>query len=147
MHRLRTVGWPVVLLGLGLVLLSCPRAGAARRDDEGFFPDSERSEFAADADADIYAGPAPLAVRFSARTINISGHATYRWNFDDRGSESAEQHPRHTFDRPGWYSVTMDASDEAGHTYRMNLLLHAWRPRDWARLQKMQDLRIVQIHA
>lgn len=37
----------------------------------------------------------------------------------------------------------MDARDAAGHVYRMNLLLHAWRPKDWARLQAHHDVRIM----
>jgi hypothetical protein len=47
----------------------------------------------------------------------------------DDGTTSAEQNPSHTFRRHAWYNVTMDARDAAGHVYRMNLLLHAWRPR------------------
>jgi len=68
---------------------------------------------------------------------------SYRWNFDDR-TTSSEQNPGHTFSRHGWYSVTLDARDAAGHTYRLNLLLHAWRQKDWTRLQAHHDLRIVQ---
>jgi PKD domain-containing protein len=129
-----------MLLVLAVLLLGGPRAQA---DGPGGHDGGLRTEFAADADADTYTGPAPLTVRFSARTTNASGRVTYRWDFDDRVG-SAEQNPSHTFPRHGWYNVTMDARDETGHRYRMNLLLHAWRPRDWARLQRGRDLRIVQ---
>jgi hypothetical protein len=37
----------------------------------------------------------------------------------------------------------MDARDGAGRTDRANLLLHVWRPRDWARMQRHKDMRIV----
>jgi hypothetical protein len=67
---------------------------------------------------------------------------TFRWAFDDR-TESTDQNPEHTFRKPGWYAVTMDARDDAGHTYRVNLLVHAWRERDWVRMQQSQDMRIV----
>jgi hypothetical protein len=131
-----------MLLALFVLLLGGARAQADGPAHEGVLLQSEGSEFAADADADTYTGPAPLAVHFSARTTKASGRVTYRWEFDDRVA-SAEQNSSHTFRRPGWYNVTMDARDETGHSYRMNLLLHAWRPRDWARLQRAPDMRIV----
>jgi hypothetical protein len=37
----------------------------------------------------------------------------------------------------------MDARDDAGHMDRTALLLHVWRPRDWARMQSHRDMRIV----
>jgi hypothetical protein len=37
----------------------------------------------------------------------------------------------------------MDARDDSGHVDRTNLLLHVWRPRDWARMQRHRDMRIV----
>ncbi len=131
-----------MLLALVLLLLGGARAQADGPGHEAVLRQSEGSEFAADADADTYAGPAPLTVHFSARAIKASGRVTYRWEFDDRVG-STEQNPYHTFRRHGWYNVTMDARDETGHSYRMNLLLHAWRPRDWARLQTARDMRIV----
>jgi len=102
-----------------------------------------RAEFSADADADPYAGPAPLSVQFSATASNGSGRVSYRWSFDD-GQTGTAQKPLHVYRKHGWYEVTMDARDEAGHSYRMNLLLHAWRPRDWTRMRNKLDVRIVQ---
>jgi len=129
------------LLALALVLIAASRLPAGDKKDNGFFIGHD-AEFEADADADVYAGPAPLAVKFSASTQHASGRVTYRWNFDD-GTTSTEQNPSHSFRRHGWYSVIMDARDAAGHTYRMNLLLHAWRPKDWERLQAHRDMRIM----
>lgn len=138
-HRMRgaVVGCVfVAALGLG-----CSRA---QRDDAAgkTYLDDGRT-FASDADADTYTGPAPLIVHFTTQTINASGKPSYRWTFDDHHAESTEQNPLHTFSRPGWYAVTMDTRDASGATYRANLLLHAWRPRDWARLQQHRDMRIV----
>jgi PKD domain len=138
-------GWralPPLSLAIVLLLLGAAPALGGGKSDQGFFVDHD-DEFEADGDADIYAGPAPLAVKFSARAIHASGRVSYRWNFDDR-TTSSEQNPGHTFSRHGWYSVTLDARDTAGHTYRLNLLLHAWRQKDWTRLQAHHDLRIVQ---
>lgn len=148
---LRTVrSLDVTAAVVACVLLALAGSAAGRRgsgtdtpEDEGHFLETERGEFAADADADTYAGPAPLTVRFTSRAINPSGRITYTWNFDD-GSRSSDQNPVHTFDKRGWYLVTMDARDAAGRTYRINLQLHAWRPRDWDRFQKTRDMRIVQ---
>jgi hypothetical protein len=111
-------------------------------EDDSSFLDDGRT-LASDADADPYTGPAPLTVQFSAKTINVFGRVSYRWTFDDRTPPSTEQNPTHTFARQGWYRVTMDARDDGGHTDRTNLLLHVWRPRDWARMQRRRDMRIV----
>ena len=115
-----------------------PATGTAH---EGFFIGRD-GEFEADADADVFAGPAPLTVKFSARAQHASGRVTYRWKFDD-GTTSTEQSPSHALRRRGWYNVTMEARDAAGHVYQMNLLLHAWQPKDWARLQAHRDVRIM----
>lgn len=130
----------ICLLLAGAVSVRRTSAGAAE-DAPGHFLDSEADEFAADADADTYAGPAPLTVRFTAHTINATRSVRYRWDFDD-GSGSTVQNPRHTFRKRGWYLVTMEARDAAGQTYRINLQVHAWRPRDWERFQKTRDMRI-----
>lgn len=131
-----------LLLAFALALVPAVSVGSPEDNDEGFFIDKDRG-FEADADADVYAGPAPLAVAFSARALNAFRRVTYHWSFDD-GTTSTEQNPRHTFRRQGWYNVTVDARDAAGHVYRMNLLLHAWRPKDWARMQVRMDTRIAQ---
>ncbi len=130
----------VIALAIGLV---GSRAAADDSDHDGFFLEGNRDSLEADADADTYTGPAPLIVHFTTQTINASGKPSYRWTFDDHHAESTEQNPLHTFSRPGWYAVTMDTRDASGATYRANLLLHAWRPRDWARLQQHRDMRIV----
>lgn len=130
-----------VLLAAASVASAGRRSGSSVRDDQSQFLDNEQDAFAADADADTYAGPAPLTAHFTARTINPKGRVRYTWNFDDR-SASSEQNPVHTFRKRGWYLVTMDAHDAAGNTYRINLQLHAWRPRDWARLLARRDMRI-----
>jgi hypothetical protein len=128
---------------LALALLLVPAAGSPgdKKEHDGFFVGHD-GEFEADADADVFAGPTPLAVKFSASTQYGSGRVTYHWNFDD-GTTSGEQNPSHTFRRHGWYGVTMDARDASGHEYQMNLLLHAWRPKDWERLKTHVDLRIM----
>ena len=117
-------------------------AGAADPPRTGFLPDGHEHEFAVDADADTYTGPAPLTVHFTAHASHALGRTSWAWSFDDRGT-SGDQHPIHTFRRPGWYAVTVDARDGAGPPERVNLLVHAWRARDWARLQHRRDLRIV----
>jgi len=132
---------PLRRLVIGALVLIASAADAGSTGQATHFLDGPWHEFEADGDADTYAGPAPLAVRFTSRVKNASGRVTYVWNFDD-GSRSTDSHPRHTFRKRGWYLVTMDATDAAGHTYRVNLQLHAWRPRDWTRFQQHRDMRI-----
>jgi len=132
----------VALAVLAVCLVSACSRSKSGDDGEAFFLDQERSGFAADADADVYSGPAPLTVQFTARTGGATGAVSYRWNFDDHATAEG-QSPAHTFGKRGWYLVTMDASDSAGHAYRMNLQLHAWRPSDWNRMLAHPDDRIV----
>jgi PKD domain-containing protein len=86
------------------------------------------------ADADRFAGPTPLNVRFSAKPKNEDGQVHYVWRFDD-GTQSEEQNPTHSFPRAGYYTVILDARDESGNNTRQSLLLGAWPPRQWASAQ------------
>ena len=87
-----------------------------------------------DASADRFAGPSPLNIRFSAKPKNAVGDVHYRWRFDD-GTQNEDQSPAHSFPRPGYYTVIVDARDESGNNTRKSLLLGAWPPRQWARAQ------------
>ncbi len=53
---------------------------------------------------DVEGGPAPLTVQFSPRTSD--GEVAYRWDFGD-GVVSEEPRPKHSFDTPGNYSITL----------------------------------------
>ncbi len=85
-------------------------------------------------DADRFAGPTPLNSKFSAKPKDAQGQVFYRWRFDD-GTQSEEQNPSHSFPRPGYYTVIVDARDESGNNTRQSLLLGAWPPRQWAEAQ------------
>ena len=85
-------------------------------------------------DADRFAGPTPLNVKFSVKPKNEDGQVHYRWRFDD-GTQSEEQNPAHSFPRAGYYTVIVDARDESGDNTRQSLLLGAWPPKQWAEAQ------------
>jgi hypothetical protein len=86
------------------------------------------------ADVDRFAGPVPLNGKFSAKASNADGKVYYRWRFDD-GTQSEEQNPSHSFPRPGYYTVILDARDESGNNARQSLLLGAWPVKQWAEAQ------------
>jgi PKD domain len=85
-------------------------------------------------DADRFAGPTPLNTRFTAKPKDAQGQVFYRWRFDD-GTQSEEASPTHSFPRPGYYTVIVDARDESGNNTRQSLLLGAWPPAQWAAAQ------------
>ena len=85
-------------------------------------------------DADRFAGPTPLNVKFSVKPKNEDGKTHFRWRFDD-GTQSEDQNPTHSFPRPGYYTVIVDARDESGNNTRQSLLLGAWPPKQWATAQ------------
>jgi hypothetical protein len=99
-------------------------------DDEG-----GGGNFDVSGNADQFAGPTPLNARFTAESKNAKGDVLYRWRFDD-GTTSQEQNPTHSFPRPGYYTVTLDAIDEEGNNDRQTFLLGAWPPRQWASAQR-----------
>jgi len=73
----------------------------------------QESTFAPAAVADFFSdvtdGDAPLTVYFTDLSENATAWA---WDFGDGGT-STEQHPSHTYDDPGVYTVTLVASNEA----------------------------------
>jgi hypothetical protein len=93
--------------------------------------------FDVSANADRFAGPTPLVSRFTAKSKNPKGDVIYRWRFDD-GTTSQEQNPTHSFPRPGYYTVILDAHDEEGNNDRQTFLLGAWPPKQWARANRTQ---------
>jgi PKD domain len=86
------------------------------------------------ANADRFAGPTPLNVKFSAKAKHARGDVHYRWRFDD-GTTSEEESPAHAFLRAGYYTVILDARDASGNNTRQSLLLGAWPPGQWAKAQ------------
>lgn len=91
--------------------------------------------FAVSGSADNFAGPTPLISRFTAKSKNAKGDVIYRWRFDD-GTTSQQQNPTHSFPRPGYYTVILDARDEEGNNDRQSFLLGAWPPQQWTSAQR-----------
>ena len=75
-------------------------------------PETDDCVVVADANPDF--GPPPLAVAFTAEAECGQG-ATYKWDFGDGSSPSAEANPTHTYTKDGDYtaSVTVSGSDGA----------------------------------
>ena len=113
----------------GVLALALIGAGCGGDDNK-----KSTGELKLDVDADRFAGPTPLNVKFSAKAKNTTGDVLYRWRFDD-GTQSEDQTPSHSFPRPGYYTVIVDVRDESGNNTRQSLLLGAWPPRQWAEAQ------------
>lgn len=79
---------------------------------EGAPPERDDCVVVADANPDF--GPPPLAVAFTAEAECGQG-ATYKWDFGDGSSPSAEANPTHTYTKDGDFtaSVTVSGSDGA----------------------------------
>jgi PKD domain-containing protein len=91
--------------------------------------------FNASGKVDHFAGPTPLVVRFAASSKNGDGKVLYRWRFDD-GTSTTQPEATHTFKRPGYYQVILDARDESGENDRESFLFGAWPPGQWAKAQR-----------
>ena len=113
------------------VALAVPFFVASCGGDE----DGSGGTFKIAADADQFAGPAPLISRFTASARNAEGEVGYRWRFDD-GTTSKEQNPTHRFTKAGYYTVIVDARDEGGRNDRQTFLLGAWTPQEWSKARR-----------
>jgi hypothetical protein len=76
-----------------------------------------------------FGGQVPLKVKFKGWSYRAKGDVQYRWHFDD-GTVSTLQNPVHTFKKPGYYLVLMDARDDKGND-RWNLFIGAWPKKIW----------------
>ncbi len=60
-------------------------------------------------------GPAPLAVNLAAAASGGTGPYTYTWAFGDNSATETGIQVSHTYQNTGSYTVTVNASDTAGH--------------------------------
>ncbi|MCP5024043.1 MAG: PKD domain-containing protein [bacterium] len=63
-------------------------------------------------------GPAPLQVDFT--DLSIGAVTDWTWEFDD-GTESALQHPTHTFATPGEYNIALEISNASGDSHSIEI--------------------------
>ena len=101
-------------------------------DDKG---GGKGGRFDVKGDVDHFAGPTPLVVRMQASSKNGDGDVLYRWRFDD-GTASTKPDVTHTFPKPGYYQVILDARDSSGDNDRETFLFGAWPPGQWAKAQR-----------
>jgi PKD repeat protein len=61
--------------------------------------------------SNVTTGTAPLTVQFNDTSKNTPSQ--WAWNFGDNVT-SIEENPTHTYTKPGYYNVTLNASNDAG---------------------------------
>jgi hypothetical protein len=115
----------ILVLALGALV-----AAGCGDDNKG-----SSGRFKVSGKVDHFAGPTPLVARLSASSRNADGDVIYRWRFDD-GTASTEPEVTHTFSRPGYYQVILDARDESGNNDRETFLFGAWPPKQWSQAQR-----------
>jgi PKD repeat protein len=75
---------------------------------------------AADFTVEPAVGTAPLLVDFTDGSINVP--TSWAWDFDNNGgTDSVLQHPTHTYDQPGHYSVRLAVSNAVGSDEELKL--------------------------
>jgi PKD repeat protein len=60
-----------------------------------------------------------LDCQFIDQSTDDGTVASWRWDFDDSGSESTAQSPQHTFSEAGTYRVRLDVEDNEGESSRI----------------------------
>ncbi|MFH1072869.1 MAG: FG-GAP-like repeat-containing protein [Nanoarchaeota archaeon] len=99
-------------------LCNCPTGGVCD-EEEGYCDVDLLAEApVADFTADPWTGPAPLEVQFTDLSTDSDGIIiSWAWDFENDGIvDSAEQHPTHTYETPGIYSVNLTVTDSTGLT-------------------------------
>ena len=129
-----------VLLALVIGLTAFAGCGGSDKGGGG------SGDLGVNVNADPFAGPAPLAVRFTSSAKSPDGDVRYHWRFDD-GTSSNAQNPAHSFSRPGYYTVILDAFDQSGNRSRQSLLLGVWGAHEWAVSQRVPLTRKRALHA
>jgi PKD domain-containing protein len=125
-----------VLAVLAAALLVAACGGDDKKDEVKVDdPNADNPRFHVAASASQFGGPTPLKVRFFSTPYHEKGTVRWRWRFDD-GTTSEEQNPVHTFPRPGYYQVLMEARDTKGRD-AWNLIVGAWPPEVWEARQKV----------
>jgi PKD repeat protein len=74
------------------------------------------------------AGPAPLAVTFSAATSTGSGNLTYLWNYGDGTQASGVTPPVKTFSQAGNFTVTLRVTDASGSSSTASTVIRTTAP-------------------
>jgi hypothetical protein len=107
-------------------------------------PNPEEQSFHVNGEADHYAGPAPHKVQFAAEAYGASGDVRWFWSFDD-GTTSTDQEPTHTFSKPGYYLVHLDARDERKRSAARGLYLGIWPAKVWTAAQRGRIDRVAEV--
>ncbi|MEW6071374.1 MAG: PKD domain-containing protein [Planctomycetota bacterium] len=105
----KRAGWILGLGGLvaGLGLSACSGGGSGSGGEPG-----EDDPPVAGFTGSPTSGEAPLAVTFTDASTG-DGLSSWSWTFGDGGT-SAAQHPVHTYDTPGTYTVSLTVAGTAG---------------------------------
>lgn len=125
----------IAALSAALVITAC--GGDKKEEHKLDDPNPDNTKFHVGADATRFGGPAPLTIKFYSTPFNKKkGDPVYwRWRFDDGTPHSEEQNPTHTFPKPGYYQVLMEARTPTGHD-AWNLIVGVWPPKLWEAGQK-----------
>jgi hypothetical protein len=125
----RTIGLLVTAVVAIVLVTGC---GGGGKSDKAVAGDPRPKETAFHIKASAgpsFGGQVPLRLKFGETNYRAKGDVQYRWHFED-GTVSTLQNPVHTFTKPGYYLVIVDARDEKSND-RWNLFVGAWPKEVW----------------
>lgn len=90
------------------ITLTVSNEGCEKQYDERIIIDIDPDLPFVEFRADTHEGCGPLTVTFTNES-NYVDPSTFQWDFGDGTGASSAEHPVHTYDRPGKYSVKLEA--------------------------------------
>ncbi|WP_277482276.1 PKD-like domain-containing protein [Catalinimonas alkaloidigena] len=94
--------------GQYIITLTVSNGACEKQYEERVMIDIDPSLPFVEFNVDTHEGCGPLTVTFT-NASNYVNPATFQWNFGDGTGASGVEHPIHTYDKPGKYSVKLEA--------------------------------------
>jgi hypothetical protein len=123
----------VAALALFALVVGC---GGSKEEPvaEGDFEENPVG-FSAIPDAKPFYGPTPFTSQFSVAVKNNKGQVKILWDFNDGSPQTSEANPKHTYTKPGQYTVGVSVTDVDGEIEGGSLIIRAMTDEEWKGLQ------------
>jgi hypothetical protein len=130
----QTLAATLVAVALLALVGGCGKGQEPQTADDGDFEEHPVG-FSAIPDAKPFYGPAPFTSEFSVDVKNAKGAVKILWDFNDGSPRTTEASPKHTFPKPGQYTVGVQVTDSDGEIDGGSVIVRSMTDEEWKGLQ------------